>query len=170
MTLGDESLHACVISIRKNTVCSFITERQFSGEDIEEEEFVEKDDKFEFLKCYPERIKALNKTCVKHIGVTGYNFAVMEPSISGLMAAKNITTMRVGFKAITIPQWLGIGICNKSAVIKDKFSFIPGSSHASWIISSNGGSFTPTEPEMSNKVNSFKFLRNTMVICDVDLT
>lgn len=76
--------------------------------------------------------------------------------------------MRFGFKILSVPSWLGVGVCNAETIINANYGFKPAESNGSWMVSNNGGTWSPTEKTKNNVISAFTFAINEIIICDLD--
>jgi hypothetical protein len=66
-------------------------------------------------------------------------------------------------------SWCGVGMCHKNTIIKNDYGF-PYSTigHGSYLISTNGGTWSNIDADKNAIVNTFSFTLDDTIICTYD--
>jgi hypothetical protein len=92
-------------------------------------------------------VKLLSPLVAKASNNSGYKFAIMDPSLEKL---NKLFAFQI--KEST-SNWLAVGMCHKKVVESKNFGFNFGSiGHGGYMVSSNGGSWSHTKPEINNTI------------------
>ena len=105
--------------------------------------------KFSPILKHPD-IKLITDYHIKSQNTSGYKFAVMEPSISGINAKNK--TLYFKIKECS-SNWVAIGMCHKNIVNSKGYAFNFSSlGHGGYMISANGGTWSNSNADYNNKV------------------
>lgn len=98
---------------------------------------------------------------------SGQRFILIEPSLNPLGGAK--VKMNWGLRIIKFVGWVGIGICLKNAIVKANYHFNYNNiGHGSYLISSNGYSWSHSVKEFNSAFKTFQFNINDIVYLEYD--
>ena len=77
---------------------------------------------------------------------------------------KGFSDIDVAFKVKKLKGWIGLGICLQKAIVNANYKFnYTQTYHGSYLVSSNGYSWSHSQPEFNSHQNAYNFLEGDTI-------